>query len=43
VYGSGLCYDDAEELQLGAGQLLFSRLGADVYSGFLFVGGMVSV
>ena len=26
VYGSGLCYEDAEELQLGAGQLVFRGL-----------------
>ena len=36
------CCDNAEE-QLGAGQLVFSRPGADVYSGFLFVGGYGSI
>ena len=43
VYGPVLCYEDAEELQLGAGQFFFSRPGADVYSGFLFVGGYGSI
>ena len=37
VYGSGLCYENAEGLQLGGWSVGFSRPGADVYSGFFLL------